>query len=162
MFSFGKIFGSSKYKFNASVSTVSELFNCNLKYLPDTSFEKVNEKKIINGRYFTIYSKTLKKKECGLFDLIEVFTHREFENKIISFKSKDANNLNLEFLKDFVNSCYNIYGSTSSQIRSGRFDLADIDAIRKQSWSGRVWNKTDMPKMTLSLNEEGLELNIRL
>lgn len=162
MFSFSKIFGGNRYKFNAGVGTVSELFVCNLKYLPDTSFEKINEKKVISGRYYTVYSKILKKKECGLFDFIEVYTHREFENKIISFKSKDANSFNIEFLKAFVNSCYSIYGSNSSQIRSGRFDTEDIDAVTRQSWPGRVWSKPGLPKMTLNLNREGLELNVRL
>lgn len=161
MFSFRSIIGNKKNKAERSIQSLQELFTCNLKYLPDTTFEKEAKNRIINGKYYTVYTKKLRKKECGLFDVIEVRMSWEYESKCVTFISDDTTDIDMEALRIFVNACYSLYGADDSDIQRGKFDQEDTSSILKQTWKGRTWIRDETPRVILRLGVHRLEVMVK-
>lgn len=157
MLSLKNIFGDRRRRILYEAESVYDLFTCNLKYLPDTSFEKARYGRVVHGRNHTVYVKEFKKRECGLFETVEVITHKGFEKKVISFI---GTNIDTEVLADFVNACNGLYSSAKSHGRE--FDDNDYDQVEGLEWEGRSWALADLPKLKLDMTEGVLQLDITL
>lgn len=139
-------------------TSVFELFSHNLRYLPDTTFERAGNIVMKNGKLYAQYRKRLRKKECNLFDFIEVNIPREFENKNISFVCYDVSDIDMAALETLIKNCGEIYGVA----RERKPDKADIKSIKSGNWAGRAWQGNGgRPDVSIHVQENKLEMNIR-
>ncbi len=139
-------------------ASVFELFSHNIRYLPDTTFERAGNIVMKNGKLYAQYRKRLRKKECDLFDFIEVNIPREFQNKNISFVCYDVTSIDMAALEALIKNCGEIYGVA----RERKPDKADIKSIKAGNWAGRAWQgNSNQPDVSIHVRDYKLEMNIK-
>ncbi|MDT0644987.1 hypothetical protein RM553_19295, partial [Zunongwangia sp. F363] len=141
---------------------ISDFFKINLKEIPDETFEIVGEEENVSGTEVKTYEKQLDYKECGLFDIVEVRVIGD-NNKNVSFRNYDPDNINMTEMKNLINSIFQMYGPDDN--KKGKFNQKDITDYKDPDFNmlfGRRWN--DYPKfkqpIAIQRDEENVEIAI--
>jgi hypothetical protein len=89
--------------------SIFDLFQIDLKELPDSSFIDCGIVKDKDGQESRLFTKILDYQECGIFSEIEVSI---FDNqKAIELSSKPSKNFNVKKFCELANSLYRMYGN---------------------------------------------------
>lgn len=141
---------------------IFDFFDIDVKNIPDESFVKADGNENIEGSGVEVYRKNLSSKECGIFDVVEVFVTEE-GSKNVFFKSFDCMTIKISFLKKLINDLYLIYGEDSEN--KGRFNNQDVVDFNSKDFYmlfGRTW--TEYPKhkypVSISRDKHCLEIGI--
>ncbi len=117
--------------------TIFDFFKIDLRNIPDNSYIHTKDE-IIYGVNRSIFCKTLDYKECGIFDMVEVWVYKG-GSKTVIFKSLQIENLNVEKMRSLIDELSLIYGDDCHE--RGKFHWTDIrDYPNKGNvWDGRHW-----------------------
>jgi hypothetical protein len=133
------------FKSKENSNTIFDFLEMDIRTLPDDTFtyEYTDEEGNIKN-----YTKRLKYKECGLFNIVELIVFDE-ENYNVIFRS-DNMDVIYKYVEELVNNLYSIYGS--DDIGSGKFSDFDRDSIEDGFWGGRLYASLDRNKNKHKLN----------
>jgi len=144
------------------LESIFDLFDSDLKSLPDNSFVKGNEETNESGNKIINYRKDLSPMELGLFDTLEIKTFEDLKAKNFILSNFNFSKSQIGKIKNFVDKAYLLYGIDSSQ--KGKFTNSDADEFNDEFWLGRRWTEdSHKPPISISYDEEyGLSLTIWL
>lgn len=140
--------------------TIYELFKTNLKELPDKRFNAngfVSSEKVAG---FFSFDLTLDYLECGIFNEINVHQH-EKGGMTIFFNSTNLLNVELEKVKELVDSLYNLYGTDVND--RGKFtEQENNEFYGHHDLSLRTWLDPELPfeMIDISVDRENNEISL--
>jgi DNA-directed RNA polymerase subunit H (RpoH/RPB5) len=140
--------------------TIFDFFTIDLKALPDENFVQAEEIENESGQIVQIYRRSLTKKECGIFDTVEVRIIGGIDINI-SFIAFDIRTVNRSALKMLVDDLYLIYGNDASD--KGKFTAQDQEDFSDPEFYSPVirnWGNKNSYPVILSREESSIELAI--
>lgn len=118
--------------------SVFDLFQVNIKNLPDSSFIDLGFQYDKDGLKSRLYTKTLDYLECGIFSEIEILIGAD--SKSVEFSSKPSVDLDTEKFCKLTNLLYRIYGIDDTD--AGIITSQEIrDYFTYGGSLGRFWYK---------------------
>ena len=139
-------------------STIYDFFNIDIKKIPDESFVEAGVKTNESGDSFQTFRKSLDNKECGIFDTVELHVI-DGKSKNISFKTFNADFINIEKLKRLIDDLYLIYGT--DDYGNGRFNNDDrLNYLDSDNFVlfGRRWGEYPKYQNPVAVERDGNEV----
>jgi len=143
-----------------SFSSVFDLFpNTDFENFPDASFVKGHTETNEKEQKLVYYRKNLIKKECNLFDLLEIVVIEDSLVKTFIYSVSDVKSINLKALAKLIDNFYLFYGSDISE--RGKFTSSDIEEFNDGYWIGRFWSSEEKGyQAVFSMDEQKLSLSM--
>ena len=142
--------------------TITDFFEIDITNVPDDSFIEAEEDINTSGEKVQNYRKLLDKKECGIFDTIEV--------KVIGGNSKNVflmthepEKVRMDSLKKLVDDLYMLYGV--DEYNKAKFNAKDIEDYNSEDFYmlfGRSWLEYPKYKTPVRLSRDEHEVSLAI
>ena len=145
--------------------TVFDLWDMDLKILPDEKCTEKGKRKTGAGIELTDYALALEKPSMGLFTNLIVSVSQE-GRKIFTFTNPRLGSIKVTAVRKLVDALSSVYGKDNNPRPRGEFnDNDDLEVTRviadpaEEKWPGRMWTLNDHSVM-VTVAKEGLTLFI--
>lgn len=124
-----------------TIKTLNDLFSFKFDQVPDETFITSKEMNV-EGIEVTTYRKILEKKECNIFDTLEVIIIPPSQKNII-LSTTDINRISVNDVRKIVDTIFLFLG-TDGDLK-GRFYNEDRDQFQRGLFWSRMWTEEKHP-----------------
>ncbi len=140
-----------------TIKTLNDLFSFKFDQMPDNTFI-LSKQMNSEGIEVATYRKILAKKECGMFDTLEVMKISPTAKNLV-FSTTEINKITITDVKKLVDTIFLFLGADDDF--KGRFDNEDKEQFQRGMFWSRMWlDPKHSTNIMISLNPPTFEMSL--
>jgi hypothetical protein len=164
---FNKLFGNESESQSESSSqpkvkkSLQDFFIVKLEEIPNDNFVEGQTELNSQGETVIHYRANLNYLEAGIFDAIEILKFPATNTKTVWFQSFNLSHVNINKVKDFVNSLYLI--KVVDDLKNGKFNSEDEKHFYSREFDvlfSRMWGGESPCMLDISRDENRIQFTI--